>query len=222
MTTRLDLRNLCRRRLGDLAAPYRWSDLQLNQWINDALAEASLAFPRQLRVQISTTSGLHTYDLPEGFQAALAVVYPEGVGAPRLLEHLASTEYDFYELPGRYDVLRSGSNSQLLLSDSPLSGETIQMDYLSDHAWLDDDGDACTLADALLELVALFVRWASLQELASQEASDPDPGSIAISLLEAHAGRAEAAYRSAIQRFQRASAESARVHWRMDGYDPIY
>ena len=221
MTTRLDLRNLCRRRLGDLTAPYRWSDLQLNQWINDALAEASLAFPRRLQVQINTSAGVHAYDLPAGFQAVLAVFYPAGSAAPQALEHLASTEYDFYELPGRYDVLQAGA-CQVLLSDSPQDGESIQVDYLSDHAWLDDDGDACTLADALLELVTLFVRWASLQELASQEASDPNPGSIAISLLEAHAGRAEATYRQVVLRFQRATAESARVHWQMDRYDPIY
>ena len=46
MTSRLDLRNLCRRRLGDLTAPTHWSDLQINQWINDAVADYSLYFPR--------------------------------------------------------------------------------------------------------------------------------------------------------------------------------
>jgi len=44
--TRQDLRDLCRRRLGDETVPYKWSDLQVNQWINDAIADYSVHFPR--------------------------------------------------------------------------------------------------------------------------------------------------------------------------------
>ena len=55
MTSRLDLRNLCRRRLGDLTTPTHWSDLQINQWINDAVADYSLLFSTLRAVYLELT-----------------------------------------------------------------------------------------------------------------------------------------------------------------------
>ena len=113
MTTRLDLRNLCRRRLGDLVAPYYWSDLQLNQWINDAVADYGLHFPRTLSLEIETGAGEHTYDLPADFQAARRVEYPAGENPPAVLQRLSHREVDFWELPGRYDILSRGDGTHL-------------------------------------------------------------------------------------------------------------
>ena len=46
MTTyyRIHLRTLVRRRLGDLTTPYKWSNEQINQYINDAIADYSQHF----------------------------------------------------------------------------------------------------------------------------------------------------------------------------------
>jgi hypothetical protein len=52
------------------------------------------------------------------------------------------------------------------------------------HAWLDDDTDMCTIIDEHLEAILLYIRWATFQELASQESADPDPESMALSILE--------------------------------------
>lgn len=64
---RIDLRRLCRRRLGDLTTPYKWSDEQLNQWINNAIADYSLHFPRVQTQTISCSDDIRTFDLPSYF-----------------------------------------------------------------------------------------------------------------------------------------------------------
>jgi hypothetical protein len=216
MTTRFDLRNLVRRRLGDLALPYHWSDLQINQWLNDAIADYGLYFPRTLSLEIDTEAGGRAYELPGDFQTAIRIEYPGGEETPCLLQRLSFNEEDFWELAGRYDILQRGdavAPSELWLSDSPHDGETIRIDYLADHASLDDDGDVCSVPDRHLELLLLFVRWASAQELASSEARNPNPGSLSLSALDANTLRAEATYRQQLAQALRRESASARVSW---------
>jgi hypothetical protein len=219
MTTRLDLRNLARRRLGDLALPYHWSELQINQWLNDAIADYGLYFPRSITLELDAEAGVRAYELPGDFQTAIRSEYPGGASPPSLLQRLSMSEQDFWELAGRYDVLPRGDAStlsELWLSDSPHAGETIRLDYLADHASLDDDGDLCTVPDRHLELLVLFVRWASLQELASSEACNPDPSNLSISVLDTNALRAERAYRKQVEEVLKRESTSAVVSWVVD------
>jgi len=212
----MDLRNLCRRRLGDLTAPYQWSDLQLNQWINDAIADYGQHFPRQVSAAITTVADQHPYELPAGFQSAVSVEYPQGEDPPIYMQRLAYTDFEFWQLGGRYDIVRRRDGSavdDVWISDEPADGETICLEYLADHASLDDDGDECTVPDRHLELLVLFVRWAALQELAAEEARDPDPTTLAMSVLDTNAMRAERTYRAAVKEAQRAASESAVVSW---------
>ena len=81
------------------------------------------------------------------------------------------------------------------------------------HASLDDDGDTATLPDRHLELLVLFVNWASLQELASTEARNPDPSTLAMSTLDTAAGRAEHAYRKQVELALRHDSLSASIAW---------
>jgi hypothetical protein len=216
MTTRLDLRNLIRRRLGDLALPYHWSDLQLNQWLNDAIADYGLYFPRTLSLEIDAEAGVRAYELPADYQSAIRIEYPVGEETPCLLQRLSMNEQDFWELAGRYDILPRGdasTASELWLSDTPHDGEAIRIDYLADHASLDDDGDVTSVPDRHLELLLLFVRWASLQELASSEARNPNPGSLSLSALDANTLRAEATYRRQLAEALQRESASAVVSW---------
>ena len=216
MTSRLDLRNLCRRRLGDLTAPTHWSDLQINQWINDAVADYSIYFPRKRAVSLEMEAGLHVYLLPEDFRAVLSAAYPGSQDAPQYLQRLSYQETDFWELPARYDILRwddGSKSSELWLSESPADGETLELEILADHASLDDDGDLCTVPDRHLEILVLFVRWASLQELASTEARNPDPTTLSMSVLDSNATRAERAYRKQVELTLRHESLSASIAW---------
>jgi hypothetical protein len=78
MTTRVDLRNLVSRRLGDLTAPYVQNDLQINQWINDAVADYSVYFPQVKTANITAVTGTHEYSLPADFVSMVRVEWPVG------------------------------------------------------------------------------------------------------------------------------------------------
>jgi hypothetical protein len=73
-----------------------------------------------------------------------------------------------------------------------------------------------------LELVMLYVRWASFQELASSESADPDPTSLAISTLEPNAYRAQRLYLASLAEVKKAESESRQANWKMDGWDRVY
>lgn len=215
MTTRQDLRELCRRRLGDLSGSPTFSDLQVNQWINDALSDYSLHFPRPAATDLSTTAGEHAYDLPADFQAMARVEYPQGDDPPTLLAPRGEDQAGFWESDGYYSV-RAGdavTPAQVVISASPGEAETLRLGYLADHAWLDDETDVTTVPDRHLELIVLFVRWAALQELASSEAADPDPSRLDVSVLDTNAGRAERIYRKALEEAKGAGARSVWVSW---------
>ena len=225
MTTRQELRNLIRRRLGDTATPYQWSDLQVNQWINDAIAEHSVHFPRRLEIPISCSAGVRAYDLPAGFRAALRVEYPTGEDPPRYLVRMTADSPRFPNSDRCYDILRrmdGTDQDEIQLSASPSGTESIGVDCLSDHAYLDDDSDACTVPDRHLELLVLFVRWTCYQELAATESADPDPTNLPLGTLELNAYRAKREYRLKLAQWQRAEASSASVVWRMDKWEGGY
>jgi hypothetical protein len=224
MTNRLELHNLCRRRLGDLTTPAGWSDLQINQWINDAIAEYSVHFPRQLNTTITTAASSRVYDLPAGFQSIVSVEYPTGEDPPEYLQRMKYQHPDFWQHDGYYDFIKrdASDSSQLLISEKPSLGETITIEYMGDHGFPAEDSDVITVPDRNLELLVLFVRWASILELASQEAKNPDPTTLNINTLELNQFRAERAYKSKLEEIKIREGESGSVTWRMDENDQIY
>ncbi|MEA3438859.1 MAG: hypothetical protein U9R58_01095 [Chloroflexota bacterium] len=225
MTTRSDLRNLCRRRLGDTAAPYAFSDLQINQWINDAIAEYSIHFPRTLNTTITCSAGDRIYELPSNFRASISVEYPAGEDPPEYLKRRSYLHDGFWDQAGFYDVMMrfdESDSAELWISKNPAASETIAVCYLGDHPSLDDDTDTCTVLDRHLELIVLFVRWTSYQELASTESADPDPTSLSMGTLELNAYRAKREYRTKLADWKAAESDSASAHWRMDGWDRVY
>ncbi len=191
MTTRADLNALCRRRLGDLAAPYTWGDLQLNQWINDAIADYSNYFPRELSIDVPAVAGQREYDLstyhPRG---VLSVEYPAGEDPPSYLRRRSRLGSGFWG-GCYYDMI----GDTLILGMKPSAGETIRVRYLADHAYPDDDADVITVPDAHLELLVLFVRWAAAQELEALEAQNPDASTLMLNQLSLATFRTERAYR---------------------------
>lgn len=224
-TTRSDLRNLVRRRLGDTSTPYHWSDLQINQWINDAIADISIHFPRTHDAMIACSAGEHAYDLPTDFHGAVSVEYPSGEDPPEYLARGSYLQRYLWDRDGYYDILThhdQTDTAEIWLSAEPADGESIHIHYQAEHAMLDDDSDICTIPDRHLELVVMFVRWASYQELASTESADPDPTNLALGTLELNAYRAKREYRTKIVEWKAAEAESATASWRMDKWDRLY
>lgn len=221
MTTRSDLRNLCRRRLGDITPPLYFADLLLNQWINDAIADYSLHFPRRVDLELTTAAGQTAYPLPAGSRAVLRVEYPAGEQPPRRLARLSRHDPGFWGA-AVYDLARSlaeGEPDQLVLGLAPASGEGLRVRLQADHAWLGHDDDVTTVLDRHLELLAQFVKWKSLEELAALEARNPHPTTLVMGTLELNAYRAERAYRKALEVAREAESESGVVRWRMDRWE---
>ena len=224
MTTRQDLRNLIRRRLGDTSTPFQWSDLQVNQWINDSIAEHSIHFPRKLNTTLNCVTDQKSYDLPANYKAAISVEYPADDDPPYYLVRRSSL-WGSSDIVGFYDVIRRDDATdfpELRISEKPTTGQDIIIYYLGNHASLDDDTDICTVPDVHLELLVLFVRWATFQELASKASADPDPTSLSMGTLELNAFRANREYRTKLKQWLAAESESAVTTWRMDKYDHVY
>ena len=230
--TRQQIRALCRRRLGDLDVPYHWSDLQVNQWINDAIADYSLHFPLISQLSLATVAGQNHYPLT-GIRRILGVEYPLSAAGPALENPLRQLEHtcpEFLAQAGYYDVVYSpaaGSEVELWLSGviagcpAALAADC-RCACQADHSYLDDDSDATSLPERHLELVMLYVRWAAFQELASSESANPDPTSLAMSTLELNAYRAQRLYLAALQEVKHAESESRLVCWKLDLYDRIH
>lgn len=226
--TRQKIRDLCRRRLGDLAVPYRWSDLQINQWINDATGDYSVHFPRLAMDSFTTTPGQNRYPLAaEQGRRVLSVEYPVSPSAPdrqNLLQPGELNDPGFFVQDGFYAVEYtpdSAGEIVLWLSGAP-SGANCRLTCHCDHPSLDDDSDVTSLPERHLELVMLYVRWASYQELASAESSNPDPTSLALSTLELNAFRAQRLYLTSLNECKQAESESRMIRWKLDRWDRVY
>ena len=221
-----DIRELVRRRLGDLTAPYKWSDEQINQWVNDAIADYSIHFPLVKTQTISCSEDDRQYDLDTDFVEVLSVEYPTGEDPPVYLVRRERTHPDFWEVDGYYDLLKHKNfedPDELLISEKPDAGESIDVIYQAHHTFLDDDDtDKMTVPERHLELIILFVRMAAFQELATTESADPNPESIVARTLELNAFRAERAYRKQLAEFKSNESESGKAKWAMDGYDRVY
>ena len=225
MTTRLDINTLCRRRLGDQTAPQAFTDEQINQWINDAIEEYSRYFPRRKAYAIACAAGDRQYDLPTDFRGLISVEYPAGGDPPTYLERRDYRHPDFWQADGCYDIVHrsdAGDPDELWISTRPALGETITLEYLGDHDFVDDDIDALSVPDAHLEALVLHVRWSSLQALASAEAANPDPNNVLLDRYEANVVRAERLYYRKIEEYGRLEAESGATPWSMDKWDRVY
>jgi hypothetical protein len=223
--TRQSLRDLCRRRLGDLDLPYKWSDLQINQWINDAIADYSIHFPRRVELKLDCTLDTHSYELPADCHGLLSVEYPQGQDPPEYLQPADRFADGFYACDDLYDFLPShdqDSPGKLWISANPTAAQDINLIYLADHDYPDDDADEITVLERHYELILLYVRWAAYQELACSESSDPDPTSLALSTLELNAYRAQRLYLQALEKAHKAEAHSAMATWKMDRWNRIY
>ena len=228
MTTyyRIDLRALCRRRLGDLTTPYKWSDEQINQFINDAIADYSMHFPRVQTQTISCSDDTREYNLSTYFLDVLSVEYPTGEDPPVYLKYREKLHPDFCNVNGYYSIEQEKGEDDadvIYISEKPTEGDSIWLTFNAYHAYFDDDDtDELTVPEEHLELLILYVRWACFQELATSESASPDPTTNMSSALELNATRAERAYRNQLSVYDSSNAESATAKWEMDTYDRIY
>lgn len=214
MTTRQEVNQLCRRRLGDQQAPYAFSDLQINQWIHDAIAELSQCFPRTLYTEFTLQAGQTIIDLSglSGFQTVLEVEYPLGLQPPRYLHRCAHHKAALFYGRPTYDLdWASPGGWQLILGITPRAGERLGLTYQADHLYPAQDDTPLTVPDRHLELIVLFVRMAALQEQLAELGAQSLPVPSLLGVRAANAARARQEYLEALDQARKCEGVSAIV-----------
>jgi hypothetical protein len=202
-----------------------WSDLQINQWINDALADISNYFPAQREYTLALAIGTRKYGLSSHLvnpRAILKVEYPVDEDPPAYLEY--RDIHDTRGLYGDYYAVIGTPPSEIILGPDDWGvGDTVVITYLGDHDYPEEDSDTITLPDKLLELVVLFVRMAALQEQADTETQDPRVTTLIVGSLGLNASRAEREYRTKVAEYQRLlEPGSQTASWKIDAWDRVY
>lgn len=218
------LQGMCQTLLG--SAVY-FPTATLTDWINRAIEDLSIYFPRYSEYNISTTAGTHIYDLETYIKGVVSVEYPEGESPPIYLLRKSYTDPSFWLVDGYYDILKLQSSistepPQIIVSNTTLLAETIRIKCIIDHAVLAAAGDECTVLERHTNLILLFVRWKAFQQMSAKESEDPSPLNTRASSFEINAQRAEAAYRAALKEAASAESESGQVPWKMDRFDSLY
>lgn len=216
-TSRQEFRAMCRSLLGDPEAQY-FRDIDINQWIADAIGEYNQHFSREEGVAIALLDGHHIYSLAPYFATikdVLRVEYPDGEDPPQYLERRAYDDprgfWDglFYDLRG---MGIGGRPGDLMLAPSTTSGEYMRVWYLADHTYPDADGDSLTIPDRDLNLLASFVRWRAIVSLESREMANPNLSTIVLSMLGTNARGAKREFDSMLAgRLERVSG--AVISW---------
>jgi len=214
MTTRQEVNQLCRRRLGDQQAPFAFSDLQINQWIHDAIAEISQCFPRTLYAQFTLQAAQTVVDLSglSGFQSILQVEFPLGLQPPRYLHRASHRDSARFRGRPTYDLDWSWpSGRRLILGLTPQEGERLGLTYEADHLYPADDQTALTVPDRHLELIVLFVRMAALQEQLAELGAQSLPPSSLLGVRALNAARARQEYLEALDQARKREGAGAIV-----------
>lgn len=224
------LRETVRLLLGDTnPLKYTFPDTQVDSWINQAIRELSVHFPRTIEHTLSTTAGEREYEIDAVVLSILSVEYDRGgQDPPQYLTRRACTHPRFWQEDGYYDFIKprdsdTANKPRLLISTRPAAdGLVIALRIQTGHNELSAGSDECTLEERHLPLVSLHVRWQAWLELSMNEGMNPGPLATLSYSQEMNAGRAERAYRLALKEAQQAEGESAAAVWTLDRFDRLY
>ena len=210
-----------------LGSSVYFSSAYLTDWINRGIEDLSIYFPLYAEYDISTTAGVHIYDLETYIKGVTSVEYPQGQNPPRYLLRKSYTNPEFWLVEGYYDIHKLQSSAtadppQIVVSDTTLLAQTIRLKVAMDHTALASPGDECTVLERHVNLILQFVRWKAFQELSAKESEDPSPLNTRASSFEINAQRAGEAYHESLRSAASAESESGQTAWKMDRFDGLY
>lgn len=209
------------------ASNTHFSTTVIEEWIDDAIREYSMHFPRRQEKDISTTADDRQYSLPVDLQDILSVEYPKGEDPPEYLHRRPRTHPDFWIEDGYYDWQRHSDHEdfpQLYISTKPDDSETIHVWYLGDHDTALAGIADLTVPDHHLQILVNYCVWKALKHLEQAEEQDPTSNSsLLMAQLAQNSFRAERAYYNSLRRAMAGNeGRSATTRWKMDKHDRIY
>ena len=132
--TLADIEQQCAGLLGDPSYA-TFTQLQIDDWINQAVRDLSIHFPRISTYSITTALGDHTYDLDTYVKGIVSVEYPVNQNPPRFLARKSYTDPTFWLKAGYYDFLKPNTSTstlppQLYISDYTPVGANASQNHL--------------------------------------------------------------------------------------------
>jgi hypothetical protein len=207
------------------AAAGTWPQATIEEWLNEAIRDYSLHFPRLQSTTLNCVAGQHNYTLPADFLAVHLVEYPVGEDPPEYLARGSRARQDFWDAEGYYDVEVSGEATAgtLWISEDPTVGETIELSYLATHDHALAANGTLTVPGHHEHLLILFVVWRAWTERQATEQADPDHTSTVLDAHRRSTDSAEAIYRRAVKLAKTGASPSGYTGpWAADPYDRIY
>ena len=225
MTTLAELTTRVQTALADASAE-TWAAATIQSWIEEAIREYSIHFPRQRETTIACSDDVRQYDLPADFQDVVSAEYPDGEDPPEYLRRLSHHHPSYWQSSGYYDVFEPADPTdlaQIWISEKPSAGQDIALIYLADHDYDLDPADSLTVPDTHHHLLIQYVVWSAMRERMAAETANPQADTLILSQLASDANRAFRTYIEALNKARNAQAPgSYSTTWRMDVHDPIY
>jgi hypothetical protein len=221
------------------SALWTWTAAQLLAWIQNAIADYSIHFPRRMSTSIDATAGARLYNLPYNVHGIIDVEYlPLGTSeTPRRfltrmdwhLDEFFSTT-DVYDWFTRVESDAGTQPSTIIVNPATAAdADTYTVNYFGDHVRPAIGADIISVPDRHLNIVLLYIRWQAILELSTgvKRASYIAPGgmgggTVAQPYSEIDLKRTMESYQSAIALAKKAESESATLHWDMDKYGRVY
>lgn len=161
-----DLKNRIRAEANDATEPYEWSDALLYIWLKDALADYSMYAPLETVATLTDKSGA-SYALPvncvrvEYVECPLGTYLKPGLSRPNV------------KLSARFNVWRYHVTATTLTINRETEQDVV-LTYKALHSApsaVDDDTFVFTFVDRDAELISLFVRGKSFEQMRGKQSS---------------------------------------------------
>jgi hypothetical protein len=222
MATRLELRTSIRTQLTSTTA---FPDDLINQWINDAIRDYSLFFPREMFGLIECVNNKREYGYAY-FASSVQVMSIISVEFP----YLQTPKQFLYRLPRRSALFLDGpyydvepAESTLYLGKETKDGDYVGVVYNTTHATPAIDGSTLTVPDLHIEVLKLYVVWQACERLEMNNAVTTDGVTDLLTMLGLNGYRAERAYRSRLKELRESASKGGYgSNWVMDKWDGGY
>jgi hypothetical protein len=122
-----------------------------------------------------------------------------------------------------YDVVGDPPATIILGPGDWATSAVAAVTYLAEHDYPDDDADVLTVPDLHIEILALFVSMAALQEAHDEETQNPKTNTLIVGTLSLDASWVEREYRKKVEDYLTAwQPGSGMMSWEADEKDRIY
>ena len=235
MTTLTQFIAASRNFLGDPGGVSPWfSDAKITQWIQNAINNYSIHFPRLMNVTIDASAGIAVYELADDIRSMISVEYqPLGSSddPPVYLQRLSRFDPAFPVTPNCYDWVKRDEStgttqpsSIFLSTPTAAAADTYEYYYTADHFVVSAGADVITVPDRHHHLLMMYIRWHSLMNM-SLVVKKSDIRTLYASSMptsEVDIRRAKEAYDKMLADAKAAEGASGSVHWGMDKHDRVY